>query len=108
MNTTQRIALALAACEGLSDAELAQRGPGAFKKMIDRKRGYAQSARYYGAVLEKVVPALEAARKELASLKVSMDTLEQLDKPVDDVSEAAALLAGLTGKGVTNNSSEKE
>lgn len=98
MNTTQRIALALAACEGLSDAELAQRGPGAFKSMINRKRGYAQSARYYGAVLEKVVPALEAARKELEALKTAQATLEQLDKPVDDVTEAAALLAGIATK----------
>lgn len=93
--TPQRIALALAACEGLSDAELAQRGAGGFKKMIERKRAYANSARYYGAVIEKLVPAAEANAKELAALKASFQTLEQLDKPVDDVSEAAALLAGI-------------
>lgn len=98
--STQRILLALAACEGLSDAELAQRGAGSFKAMIERKRGYAKSARYYGAVLEKVVPALEAARKELEAMKAAQTTLEQLDNPVEDVSEAAALLAGIkAGKG---------
>lgn len=96
--TTQRIILALAACEGMTDADLAARGKGGFLKMINRKRGYAQSARYYGAVLEKVVPALEAARKELEAMKAAQATLEQLDAPVEDVSEAAALLAGISGK----------
>lgn len=92
---SNRIALALAACEGLSDADLAQRGAGAFKSMIERKRAYAKSARYYGSVLEKLVPLAEAQAKELAAVKASFETLEQLDQPVEDVSEAAALLAGI-------------
>ena len=93
-----RIALALAAVAGISDKELAERGEGAFKKMIERKRAYAKSARYYGSVLEKLVPVAEANAKELAALKASFETLEALDKPVEDVSEAAALLAGIAGK----------
>ena len=96
--TSERIALALAACEGLSDAELAQRGAGGFKAMIERKRSYAAAARHLHAVLEKVAPAAQAQAKELAALKESFATLEQLDAPVVDVSEAAALLAGLSGK----------
>jgi len=96
--TTQRIILALAACEGLSDAELAQRGAGGYKAMIERKRSYAASARYYGAVIEKMVPVAEDNAKELAALRGAYQILEQLDAPVEDVSEAAALLAGI-GKG---------
>lgn len=100
MTTTQRIALALAACEGLSDAELAQRGAGGFKKMIERKRAYAQSARFYGAVIERIMPILEAAKKEIVALKTAQSTLEQLNAPVEDVSDAATLLAGI---GKTNS-----
>ena len=97
--TPERIALALAACEGLSNEELAQRGTGGYKKMIQRKRAYAESARYYGSVIEKLVPAAEAQAKELAAIKASLSMLEQLDKPVDDVSEAAALLAEIAKSG---------
>lgn len=93
--TTNRIQLALAAVEGLSDAELAKRGSGAFKAMIERKRAYAAAARHFYAVLGKLVPAANAQAKELAAVKASMETLEQLDKPVEDVSEAAALLASI-------------
>lgn len=101
-----RIALALAACEGLTDLELSQRGAGAFLKMIERKRAYAKTARYYGAALEKVVPIAEANAKELTAMKAAVDQLEQLDKPVDNVSEAASLLAGIANAG--GNQSKKK
>ena len=42
---TDRTTLALAACAGLSDAELAERGNQGYAKMIQRKRKYAQAAR---------------------------------------------------------------
>ena len=44
---TDRIALALAACEGHTNEELAQRGAGGFKYMIERKRAYARAARHW-------------------------------------------------------------
>ena len=91
----ERIALALAACEGMSNEELAKRGKGGFKAMIERKRSYAKASRHYHAVLEKLAPMAKAQAKELAAMKASFEALEQLDKPIEDVSEAAALLANI-------------
>lgn len=99
MTTPDRIALALAACEGLSDAELAKRGPGGFKAMIERKRAYAHAARHnYAAGLQLMEVATKTA-KELQGLKTLVETLEKMDQPVGDVSEAAALLAGISKSG---------
>ena len=92
---TDRITLALAACEGLSNEELAQRGAGGFKAMIERKRTYARAARHMYATLQGLVPAAAAQAKELTAIKTNIEALEQMDKPVEDVSQAAELLANI-------------
>lgn len=92
---TDRTALALAACEGLTNEELAQRGAGGFKYTIERKRAYARAARHMHATLHKLVPAAAAQAMELAAIKTNIEAIEQMDKPVEDVSQAAELLANL-------------
>lgn len=93
--TPQRIALALAACVGLPDKDLAKRGPLAFPKMILRKRGYAAAARKLAA--ENV--ALKAALAKAEATIASYQELEALDAlGVSDTTQAQQLLAGITGK----------
>ena len=97
-NNAERIALALAACEGLTNEELAQRGPGGFKAMIERKRNYANAARHFAAILKQAGKKVQALQQQLIAQQATMATIEQMDKPVADVSAAAALLAGLQAK----------
>lgn len=95
---TDRITLALAACQGMTDEDLAKRGTGAFAKMIDRKRKYAFAARTLAAgvpALEKKVAELQ---HQLALAKTQIASLQELDAPVTDTTEAAALLASLSTK----------
>ncbi len=83
--TPERIALALAACEGLSDAELADRGPAGYRKMRDRKRAYAAAARKLAVACATLIGRMKAMEKAAAEI-------EALDDHVDDTSQAAAML----------------
>lgn len=93
MTTTARIAIALAACEGISDAELQQRGTGGFKAMIERKRAYAGAARLLDAGMGVMKKQLSAATAQAATMAASLKELEASEAPITDTSEAAAILA---------------
>jgi uncharacterized protein YlxW (UPF0749 family) len=100
---TDRTTLALAACQGLTDEDLAQRGAAGFAKMIDRKRKYATAARTLAVGGAKILKANETLSKQVAELqeqvaklKTTMDALQNLDAPVTDTSEAATMLAALS------------
>lgn len=96
-----RADLALAACQGLTDAELADRGPQGFKKMIERKRKYATAARILTVGTTKLSQELKIARQRIADLEKQVATyqsLEKLDSPIDDTTQAASLLANLGKK----------
>lgn len=103
--TTTRQNLALQACEGLSDAELEKRGAGAFKAMIERKRGYADSSRKLavsllqaGTLLGQRDKKIAALEKQVAELQAKYEAALQLDAPVENTDLAAQLLANM-GKG---------
>lgn len=96
---TDRTTLALAACAGLSDTELADRGPQGFKKMIERKRGYAKAARTMAMVNAQLAIQMKQAKAKLAELEAKIATLEaieQMDAPINDTTQAANLLAALS------------
>lgn len=99
MNSS-RTELALAACAGLSDEELAKRGKGAFAAMIQRKRAYASAARITAGQLEKVSKKLAAQDKQIAELQAKLTAMMagQLDAPVEDTSMAACVLASIANK----------
>lgn len=97
-----RITLALAACEGLTDEELAQRGAGGFKKMIERKREYATRSHAkelsigilkIGLRTSSVVVA--KLQDELAKAHMTIQTLESLNEPVTHVTDATKMLEGI-------------
>ena len=91
-----RIALALAACEGLSNEELAERGAGGFNAMIQRKRMYAAAARKLAAAAAAIQKKLEKTQVELAQAIQTVNTLEALDAPsLGDSSTAAGILADI-------------
>ncbi|MEN6544481.1 MAG: hypothetical protein ABFE07_00395 [Armatimonadia bacterium] len=94
-----RIALALAACEGLTNEELAARGAGSFKKMIRRKRMYATVARGLAMDVQVVAGKLAKAQDEAAKAKATASMLESLDAPITDTSQAQELLASALQKG---------
>lgn len=102
---TDRTTLALAACQGLTDEELAKRGTGGYRKMRDRKRHYAALARGMAAVIvqakaevDKRDAIIAKLHNEIAALKMGINALQELDAPVTDTSEAASLLANLAKK----------
>ncbi len=92
---TDRTSLALAACQGLSDDELAQRGLSGFAKMINRKRTYATAARGLYAVCKKQEQEIAKLQAELAQAKATIAQLEALDAPIGDTAEADQLIAGI-------------
>ena len=99
---TNRTALALAACDGIPDTELADRGPQGFKRMIERKRKYATAARLLTVVNVKLGEELKAAQAKLAELQQKVATyeaIEKLEAPISDTSAAANLLAGISKMG---------
>ena len=105
---TSRIQLALAACEGLTDEELAKRGAGSFAKMINRKRQYAAAARtlkaasdVMGNELALTIKQMEKAQSDLAKAQSTVATMDMLDAPITDTSQADAMLAKALGKPVT-------
>jgi hypothetical protein len=107
---TPRIDLALAACEGMSDEELAQRGAGGYKAMRDRKRDYAAKFRTLAVGLPAVKKQIDASDTEISGLKQKLAVAESqlaqlkaLDAPMDDTSAsaAAALMAKLGKTGGT-------
>ena len=94
-----RIELALDACSGLTDEELAKRGNGSFAKMIERKRNYAFAARSLNSTQEVLMAELKSARKQLAAAQEEVGKaqaliamLEHLDAPVTDTSQALELI----------------
>ena len=98
---TNRTALALAACDGLTDQDLADRGPQGFKKMIERKRKYATAARLLTVANVKLAEELKAAKAKLADLQQKVATyeaIEKLEAPINDTAQAADLLAGISKK----------
>lgn len=95
---TDRTTLALAACAGLNDAELAQRGAEGFKKMIQRKRKYAQAARMMAVANAHLAKELAKAQAALKAAQTQLTTLEQFDAPVGDTALAAGMLAHIAAK----------
>lgn len=95
---TDRITLALAACQGMTDEDLAKRGTGAFAKMIDRKRKYAFAARTLAAAVPTLEKKVAELQHQLALAQAQLASLQELDEPVTDTTEAAALLANLSKK----------
>ena len=95
---TDRTTLALAACQGMTDEDLAKRGPAGFAKMIDRKRKYAFVARTLAASVPAMKKRIADLEQQLALAKSQIAELQALDAPVTDTTEAAALLASLGKK----------
>lgn len=91
--------LALAACEGLSDEDLVNRGECGFPKMIDRKRKYAATARMLYAENLILKKQLADAAEQLEQSKQVIAQLESLNVHVEDTTQAQALLNGLLSKG---------
>jgi len=103
---TDRTSLALAACKGLTDQELAERGVEGYRKMRDRKRHYAAMARGMAAVILQAKEELEKKDKHIAALtnriaqmQMTINEMQSLDAPVGDTTQAASLLANLGKKG---------
>jgi hypothetical protein len=92
---TDRTTLALAACAGLTDAELAERGANGYRKMRDRKRQYATAARMLAKGMELAEAKIAALEKQLASARKHAAALEKLDIPVTDTTQAADMLAAI-------------
>lgn len=98
MTTAQRIALTLAACQGMTDDDLAARGPGGFAKMIDRKRRYATAARALDAVVKVAAARLKDTAAKLELAQAQLAELQALDAPVADTTQAADMLAAIAAK----------
>ena len=95
---TDRATLALAACQGLDDTDLAQRGAQGFKNMIDRKRKYAAAARILVVTNQHLAKELAKTQSALKAAQAQITTLEQLDAPVGDTSQALSMLTALARK----------
>lgn len=95
---TDRATLALAACQGIDDADLAQRGTQGFKNMIDRKRKYATAARLLAVTNQHLAQELAQAKKALAAAQAELAEIKALDAPVGDTSQALAMLTALAHK----------
>ena len=95
---TDRTTLALTACAGISDAELAERGTQGYAKMIQRKRKYAQAARMMAVANAHLAKELAKAQAALKAAQTQLTTLEQLDAPVGDTTLAAGMLAHIAAK----------
>jgi hypothetical protein len=95
---TDRTTLALAACQGMTDDDLAARGPGGFAKMIDRKRRYATAARALDAMARLAAARIKSMGRELEAAQAQLAALEQLDAPVGDTSQAMSMLAAIAAK----------
>lgn len=96
---TDRTNLALAACQGLSDAELAERGTAGYQKMRDRKRHYAKVARTMAGMGKALLDENTALKKRIAQLEATASQMQALDAPVTDTSAAADMLAAISKKG---------
>lgn len=95
-----RVELAMLACDGLTNDELAARGKAGFSKMITRKRMYATSARVLKATRDALADELAQSLKEIESLKAklfqaesNLASIEMLDGPVVDLSNAKDMIA---------------
>ena len=95
---TDRTTLALAACAGISDAELAERGTQGYAKMIQRKRKYAAAARLLAVANAQLAKELAKTQAALKAAQAQITALEQLDAPVGDTSLAAGMLASIAAK----------
>lgn len=102
---TDRITLALAACEGLTNEELAYRGAGSFAKMIDRKRVYAAEARSNAVAVAMLKVGLMTCKTIIAKLQDdiakaqrTIETLESYDGQIVDTSEAREMLDSILKK----------
>lgn len=93
-----RTTLALEACQGLSDKELAQRGPAGFSKMIERKRKYAAVARLLDKVAKDQLKEIDKLKLQIKILTTQVETMTSLDAPVTDTSEASSMLAAFAAK----------
>ena len=90
-----RTELALAICEGLPDAVLAERGNKALIKTILRKREYKAAASALHKQATAMALTIQSLREQLETAKEQIAALKALDADILDVSEAANLLAGI-------------
>jgi hypothetical protein len=95
--SNNRTQLALAADEGLTDQELAERGTAGFKKMIARKRFYSKVANEVAEANKKLKAELTAVRAQLELTAKNYDALLATLHP-EDVTQAGALLEGIFKK----------
>jgi cell division protein FtsB len=95
---TDRTTLALAACQGLSDAELAERGTGGYLKMRDRKRKYSTAAKMLYVAGQKQHAELQKAQARIAQLEAEVAALKALQADVEDTTEAAQMLQAISAK----------
>lgn len=101
MTTTTRIALALAACEGMTDSDLQERGAGGFSAMINRKRHYAAAARLMATAAKEYQQALLTATSRLIKAEATqteLSALDALDSAPQDTTQASAMLSAILGK----------
>ena len=95
---TDRTTLALAACAGISDTELAERGTQGYTKTIQRKRKYAAAARLLAVANAQLAKELAKTQAALKAAQAQITALEQLDAPVGDTALAAGILASIAAK----------
>ena len=95
---TDRTTLALAACAGITEAELVERGNQGYAKMIQRKRKYAAAARLLAVANAQLAKELAKTQAALKAAQAQITALEQLDAPVGDTSLAAGMLASIAAK----------
>lgn len=94
-----RTELALAACQGMTDKDISDRGPGGFAAMIDRKRQYAFAARALASANHALQAKLDAALNELAMAKTTINAMEALDAPITADTGVGDMLAAIFKKG---------
>lgn len=95
-----RTELALAACNDLTDQELASRGTGGFKAMIKRKRDYALVARVMTLRSTQQAKLINALELEIAQLKAIIHTMDEMDKPVIVTADTKAMIAKACGSSI--------
>lgn len=93
-----RSELEAAACKGMTNEDLANRGEEGYGKMIMRKRYYAAGARMAAAAAQQLKKDLDAALERIATLEKSIVQLDALSKPVENTAEIDLILSSIMTK----------